>query len=84
MKGKWTKDERFVLCAYEAAMRLGAADSTLDRYEVGKTAGLAKIAVDTICNLLAQANFIKKIGKVEIQLTPHGEKLAKQLTFQDK
>lgn len=82
MSGKWTKDERFVLCAFEAAMRTGEFDASLDRYEIGKAAGLAKIAVDTICVLLGQANFIKKNGPVEIRLTSNGKALAESLTHQ--
>ncbi len=82
MSSKWTKDERFVLCAFEAATAIGDYDSVVDRYLVGKTAGLSPKAVDTICNLLAQANFIRKLGPIEMKLTSNGETLARQLREQ--
>lgn len=71
-----TKDEQFIVRAYETVTKLNDKDAILDRYEIGRMAGLAPKAVDTICNLLAQANFIKKLGQVEIRLTPNGEALA--------
>lgn len=74
-----TKDEQFILRAYEEASKIGDVQATLDRYEIGRLAGLAPKAVDTICNLLAQANFIKKIGKIDFRLTPNGETLALRL-----
>lgn len=79
MSPRWTKDERFVIAAYEMAMKLENPQAEMDRYKVGESCSLSPKAVDTICNLLAQANFIKKTGKVEMFLTPHGIKLAERL-----
>jgi predicted transcriptional regulator len=74
-----TKDELFMIRLYEEASKQEEMDESLDRYQIGKLAGLQKTAVDTICNLLAQANFIKKRSATEISITPHGAKLVESL-----
>jgi predicted transcriptional regulator len=74
-----TKDETFMLRLYEEASKQPDIEDPLDRYQIGQLAGLNQKAVDTICNLLAQANFIKKHGKVDISITPHGIKLVESL-----
>ena len=74
-----TKDENFILCLYEEAAKTGDIHNPLDRYEVGQVAKLHPKAVDTICKLLLQANFIKKAGEVEIFLTKNGEDLILRL-----
>jgi hypothetical protein len=74
-----TKDERFMLRLYEEACQQPDLETPLDRYQIGKRVGLQSKAVDTICTLLAQANFIKKRGTVEISITPHGVNLVEQL-----
>ena len=43
--------------------------------------GLQKKAVDTICVLLAQANFIKKKSATEIAITLNGIELAQTITL---
>lgn len=78
MKGK-TRDELFIVRAYESAMGLGDVEATLDRYEVGKLAGLTAKGVDAVTVLLAQANFIKKQGPTQFHLTKNGEMLALRL-----
>jgi hypothetical protein len=78
MKGK-TRDELFIIRAYESAMLLGDLEATLDKYEVGRLAGLTAKGVDAITVLLAQANFIKKLGPKEFHLTKNGETLALRL-----
>ena len=74
-----TKDESFMKCLYEKASELPDIHDPLDRYEIGKLVGLQVKAVDTICNQLAQANFIKKHGKVEVSITSHGMRLVESL-----
>lgn len=74
-----TKDETFMLRLYEEASKLPSVEDPVDRYHVGILAGLHPKAVETICNLLAQANFIKKHGKIEISITPHGIKLVENI-----
>lgn len=74
-----TKDEMFMLRLYEEASKQPDIEDPVDRYAVGTLAGLQPKAVDTICNLLAQANFIKKRGKVEVSITPHGIKLVENI-----
>lgn len=75
----FTKDEKYMICLYEAASKAGDIEKEFDRYEIGQLAGLHQRAVDAICKLLVQANFIKKSSELEIYLTPHGEKLVKSL-----
>lgn len=79
MNSRWTKDERFIIEAYETVQALNDPEAVLDRYVIGQNCSLSQRAVDTICNLLAQANFIKKIGKTEMRLTKNGEALALRL-----
>lgn len=74
-----TKDESFMLRLYEEASKLPDIHDPLDRYHVGHLVGLHPKAVDTICTLLGQANFIKKHGKADIAITPHGLKLIENL-----
>ena len=68
-----------MLRLYDEASKLPDIEDPVDRYQIGNSIGLHPKAVDTICNLLAQANFIKKQGKIEISITPHGIKLVDNL-----
>lgn len=74
-----TQDERFILCAYETAMKTGDPQAPLNRYDIGRAVSINPKAVDAICKLLVQANFIKKISDTEIYLTKNGESLALRL-----
>jgi hypothetical protein len=76
-----TKDETFMLKLHQEASKLSHIEDLVDRYQIGTLAGLHPKAVDTICNLLAQANFIKKIGKVEISITQQGIRLVESLLY---
>ncbi len=71
-----TKDESFIVKLYEEAQKLPDINDPQDRYTIGQMVGLQKKAVDTICVLLAQANFIKKKGDVDIAITSNGIELA--------
>lgn len=74
-----TQDERFIICAYQTAQALGDTETPLNRYEIGKLAGINPKGVNAICKLLVQANFIKKVSDDEIYLTKNGEQLAERL-----
>lgn len=74
-----TKDENYVVWLYRLAQEAGAIETSFDRYEVGKKAGINPKAVNAICKLLIQANFIKKAGEDQVYLTSHGEQLALRL-----
>lgn len=74
-----TKDETFMLRLYEEALKQEDIEDPLDRYAIGVLASLQPKAVDAICNLLAQANFIKKHDKTTISITPHGIKLVESI-----
>jgi len=75
-----TKDEKFIICAYETTGTIGDLFEPIDRYEIGARVGINRIGVDTICRLLAQANFIKFVGKTEIRLTSNGKELAESFS----
>lgn len=77
-----TKDEKFMVCLYEAAQKSGDMETEFNRYDIGTLAGLHPKAVDAICKLLVQANFIKKGTETDIFITPHGEKLARMLLIE--
>jgi predicted transcriptional regulator len=74
-----TKDESFMLRLYDEAAKIKDFDAAFDRYRIGQFVGLQPKAVDTICVLLAQANFIKKNGPTEISITPQGIRLVHTL-----
>lgn len=70
-----TKEEKFILGLYDAAMALGNEEEEVSRYEVGKKIGMHPTGIDSLCDRLAQANFIKKRGDVLIVLTQNGLRL---------
>jgi predicted transcriptional regulator len=74
-----TKEEKFLIAAYETAMGLGDISYEVDRYSVGQKMGLHPRGINTICQELTQANFIKKSGATGIFVTDHGVKLIKEL-----
>lgn len=74
-----TKDERFMLCVYEVATQNGDLYNVLDRYHIGSRVGFNPRAVDNMCRLLAQANFIKILSNADICLTDNGAELVKSL-----
>lgn len=74
-----TKDESFIVHAYEAAKKMDDIHMELDRYEIGRQCGLSPKAVDAICKLLHQSNFIRKVGSSAFFLTTNGEALALRL-----
>lgn len=76
---KGTKDMKYVLALYEAAVEKGDAFMPVDRYLVGARVGIQRVAVNTICKLLVQANFIRKESEEEIYLTDHGLSLVRDL-----
>lgn len=74
-----TKDEMFMLKLYEEALKQPEIDTAFDRYKIGALVSLHPKGVDTICTLLCQANFVKKISKTELAITPQGIRLVKSL-----
>ena len=74
-----TKDESFMLRLYDEADKINDFDAPFDRYHIGQLVGLQPKAVDTICTLLGQANFIKKEGKTDISITPQGIRLVRTI-----
>lgn len=78
MKGR-TKEEKFLIAIYEAAIASGDKENEVDRYAVGQKLGLHPRGIDTICNQLAQANFIKKRGPTFLTVTDNGRRLFEEL-----
>lgn len=74
-----TKDEKFLIALYEAALETDQIDHPFDRYEIAKMINLHPKGADTICTLLLQANFIKKGEGKDVYLTTNGESLVKSL-----
>lgn len=78
MKGR-TKEEKFLIAVAEAASISGDLGNEVDRYVVGQKIGLHPRGIDTICNQLAQANFIKKREGALIVITENGKRLFEDL-----
>lgn len=74
-----TKEEKLLVAIYDQAMAEGDQDTEVDRYSVGQKIGLHPRGINTICNELAQANFIKKRGETGVVITPQGVNLIQQL-----
>lgn len=77
-----TKDEKFMLILYKETDAMAAEEdeeAVFDRYDIGAKAGLTQKGTDTVCNLLLQANFIKKTSKTLVYITPHGRSLVQHL-----
>lgn len=74
-----TKEEKFLVAVFETATSLGDSSQEVNRYSVGQKIGLHPRGIDTICNQLAQANFIKKRGPEEIMITPNGLALIQEI-----
>jgi hypothetical protein len=79
MKKGRTKDESFIVALYQEAHKQTDHTRFYDPYAIGKSIGLQQTAVNTICVLLGQANFIKKNGNKEIAITKHGITLAEDI-----
>lgn len=78
-----TKDENFMIRLYEEALKSPDINDSFDRYYIGSLAGIQPKAVDAICTLLGQANFIKKKDRTEISITPQGINLVKNILESD-
>lgn len=80
-----TKDEHFVIELYRATQEKGEEEepSCFNRYDIGNRSGLNPKAVDAICKLLIQANFIRKSSEDEVYLTDHGKGLAIRLVEEE-
>lgn len=67
-----TPDERFLIKLCELAIAKGNPFQTVATKDVAKAICQKETAVKNIIKLLAQANFIKKIGDNAVALTQHG------------
>lgn len=79
MSGK-TKEEKFLIAVAEALLKVDKEmEGEVDRYLIGQNIGLHPRGINTICNQLAQANFIKKKGPNDLSLTENGKRLYAEL-----
>lgn len=74
-----TLEEQFLLKLYTLASQTGDPETPFSATYVGNALRLSPNKVKNISNILAQTNFIRKIGDGEICLTPHGLKLVEKL-----
>jgi hypothetical protein len=74
-----TKEERFILVAYEELLRLGDEEALLDRYAIGQRVGMKERGVNASFKLFVRANFVRNRGDGQFQLTENGIALAKRL-----
>jgi hypothetical protein len=74
-----TKEEKFIIALHDAALAKGDIEEPINRYHLSDIVGLHAKGIDTICNRMAQANFIKKEGDVMIRLTSNGLRLYENL-----
>lgn len=75
----YTKEERFLIELYRKTIDLKNKEKTFDSFVLGKILGMSQRLIKTTIQILAQANFIKKLDNTKILLTEHGEKLVKSL-----
>ncbi len=68
-----TPDERFLIKLCEIATQKGDPFQPVATKHVAQAIGQKETAVKNIVKLLAQANFIKKVGDTAVRLTPHGQ-----------
>lgn len=78
-KKAMTKDELFLIKLHQIAASRGEYTKAVDRYEVGRAIGQNDKGVDTIVNLLAQTNFIKKGDDNCVFLTKNGLQLIESI-----
>ena len=69
-----TPDERFLIELHRIVQEHG--DGPVEWMRVALAIGQTERSVRNIVKLLAQANFIKKVGDTEVRLTPHGSSFA--------
>jgi Mn-dependent DtxR family transcriptional regulator len=67
-----TPDERFLLKLYELSNKKGDPFQKVSCKLVAQGISQTETSVKNIVKLLAQANFIKKIGDTEVCLTQQG------------
>lgn len=74
-----TKEERYLIKAYDLAKELGDPEEEVDRYYVGKKLGFHDKAVDNIVKTLKRPNFIRQGEDSNIYLTAQGLALVESM-----
>lgn len=74
-----TKEEKFLIAVYEAALLHGDPHGEVNCYTVGQSIGLHPRGIETICHQLSRANFIKKSDDDLVYVTENGLALIKLL-----
>jgi Mn-dependent DtxR family transcriptional regulator len=75
-----TLDEKYLIQAYNLALKKGDYEHPLNFMSVAKSINMKESAATNTTKLLAQANFIVKIDDLMIRVTSRGEKLVLALS----
>ncbi len=67
-----TPDERFLIKLCELSNKKGDPFQVIESIKVAKEIGYKETAVKNIINMLAQTNFIQKVGDNAVRLTKNG------------
>lgn len=78
-RSSFTKEERYIIAAYEQLMLLGDETAELNRYAIGELAGMKERGVNASFKLFWRSNFVRPCDDVNFQMTSHGIALAKKL-----
>lgn len=79
MNQSFTKDERYLVTAYQEFLKQTDSDFEMDRYQVGQKANLSPKGVDTIVLQLIRGNFLRKRSEELVVLTEVGKEVARSL-----
>ena len=74
-----TKEEKLLLKIFEVAKMQANFDLPINVYEIGRSLGQREKSLKTTIQILAQANFIKKIDDENVIITENGKNLAQSL-----
>ncbi|MFT4552433.1 MAG: Mn-dependent DtxR family transcriptional regulator [Chlamydiales bacterium] len=79
MSKSHTKEERFLIHLNKLATEAKNLDEPFEYAEIAKSLGQSEKGVKTTVQILTSTNFIKKLNKSKVFITPHGVKLVEQL-----
>lgn len=77
MTAKLTKDELF-LCTLAKVVKKDTR-SSVSRYEIGQMIHQNNKSVDNTVQILVKTHFVKRVGEVNISITPQGLSLVEML-----
>ncbi|MBJ7449274.1 MAG: hypothetical protein JHC93_02820 [Parachlamydiales bacterium] len=78
-----TKEESFMIKLAELTHYLDDGPTPIEFVRIGQAVGISEKSAKNAVNMLAQTNFVKKIGTNAVTLTPQGERLVAFLLKQE-